>query len=317
MRTNLLAWLSLALGVLAPVTCGATGPFAIILGIVALRRVNLSDGALPGGRAARAGIVLGGAGIVLFFLGFLTVGIYRLRGQSQLTVCTDNLRRIGLAVNLYQNDGDHPRYPPGTVIVPDLPPDQRLSWMVAILPYMEAVPVADTAPPAAFQKGAGLAGRFDLTRGWQAEQNRQAMTGSLPWYICPAASYRPAPGEPSLTQYVGIAGYGADAPVLAKTDPRAGFFGYDRIITREDVKRGTAETIMVTERADAVGPWAQGGPATVTGVDADRQPFVRGQFGGLHPHLANTLFADAHVRQIMDNANPRVWEDQCRINVDQ
>jgi prepilin-type processing-associated H-X9-DG protein len=316
MRTNVLAWLSFVLGVLAPVTCGATGPFAIFFGFLALRRVNLSGGGLPGARPARAGIILGGASIVLFLVGLFTVGLYQLRAKSQLTVCTDNLRRIGLAVIRYQDDADHPHYPPGTVILPDLPPDQRLSWMVAILPYMETEPGA-AGTPAAFQKGVALYARFDLSRGWDADANRQAMTGSLPWFICPGSSYRPVAGQPALTQYVGLAGLGDDAARLPKSDPQAGFFGYDRIITRDDVKRGTAETIMVTERAQSDGPWAQGGPATVTGVEVDKQPFVPRQFGGLHPGIANTLFVDAHVRQIADNAAARVWEDQCRINVDE
>jgi prepilin-type processing-associated H-X9-DG protein len=304
--------LALALGLLALPTCGATAPFALLLGYVALRRVNLSDGQLPGGRAARAALILGAGGVVLLFVGLFVVSLGRLRGKSELTVCTNNLRRIGQAIDLYYDARAPRHFPPGTIRNPNLPPDQRLSWMVAILPYMETepTPVPMTAKaPAAFHKGEALFASFDITKGWQAEQNWKLMGERVTWFHCPDAA------DTAVTQYVGLGGLGLDSPTLPKTDPRAGFFGYDRLIDRADVKRGLAETISVTERAVGVGPWGAGGPPTVVGVDPDK-PFVPTQFGGLHPGGANTLFGDGHVTFIAEGADPRIWLDQCRINVD-
>jgi len=320
MRANLLAWLSLVLGILAPLTCGATGPFAVLFGYLALRQANLSDGQVRGARPAWAGMALGALGIVLFLGGLFVVGLTQMRDKSDLAVCTNNLRRIGMAVNLYADQKDHPHFPPGTIGERDLAPEERLSWTVAVLPYMEVEPGLGPATgksPAVFQKGQALLARFDLTMGWQAEANRQAMTGVPTWFICPAAPGRPNPGEPAWTHYVGLAGLGADAATLPTTDPNAGFFGYDRVITRDDIQRGTAQTMLVTERLNAVGPWGAGGPATVTGVDPNRQPYVPSQFGGLHRDGANTLFVDGHVRAFTDRAERSLWEDQCRINVDQ
>ncbi len=318
-RTNVLAWLSLVLGLLALPTCGATGPFALLFGYLALRQVNLSDGRLPGARAARAGLVLGLVGVVMFLCGLFVVGLNRLRDKSEVASCKNNLRRIGQAVNLYYDEDAHKHYPPGTVLNPALAPDRRLSWTVTILPYMEMEPTPGPAaakPPAAFHKGQALFERFDPQKAWDEEPNRQAMVGAPLWFVCPVGR-RPAPGEPALANYVGIGGLGEDAPTLLTSDPRAGFFGYDRVIGRQDVKRGTAETMMAAERADAVGPWAAGGPATVAGVDPQKVPFVPRQFGGLHPQGANVLFADSHVVFLSDRVNPHVWEDQARINVDQ
>jgi prepilin-type processing-associated H-X9-DG protein len=248
------------------------------------------------------------------------VGLYHLRSKSEVTVCTNNLRRIGQAVNLYYEQSGRQQYPTGTVRVEGLEPERRLSWMVIILPYMETEPTSSPfadKPRAAFHKGEELFARFDLNHGWQEEKNRQAASGGPAWFICPGSAYRPAPGEPSLTQYVGIGGFGVDAPTLAKDDPRAGFFGYDRVINRADVKRGTTQTMMVTERKDAVGPWSAGGPATVTGVDPALQPYVPLQFGGLHPGGTNTLFVDGHVAFINERGDALLWEQQSRINVDQ
>jgi prepilin-type processing-associated H-X9-DG protein len=319
-RTNALAWLALGLGVLALPSCGATAPFALLFGYLALRQVNLSDGQLPGARAARAGMVLGALGVVSFLGGLVVVGLYRLRVKSELTGCTNNLRRIGQAVNLYYDVKAHQHYPSGTVRVDGVDPDRRLSWMVPILPYMEVEPtpnpVADKRP-VAFHKGEALFARFDLAGGWRDDKNREAAAGVPAWFICPGSAYHATAGEPPLTQYVGIGGFGVEAPTLAKDDPRAGFFGYDRVINRADVRRGTTETMMVTERKDAVGPWSAGGPATVAGVDPARLPFVPTQFGGLHPDGANTLFVDGHARFISDRADALLWEQQSRINVDQ
>jgi prepilin-type processing-associated H-X9-DG protein len=306
------------LGVLAPLTCGATAPFALLFGYLALRRVNLSDGRLPGARAARAGMVLGAAGIVLFFAGLFVVGLYELRGKSEVTVCTNNLRRIGLAVNLYHDDKEHAHFPSGNTIFGELEPDQCLSWMVLILPYMESEPGANG--PASFRKGEELYARFDVKRGWHdgvnQEANQEAMSVTVPWFVCPAGRHL-VPARSVWTTYVGIGGLGMPSPNFGKDSPGAGFFGWNRVITRADVTRGVAETMIVTERAHDLGAWTRGGWGTVTGVDPAAQPYVPRQFGGLHPHGANVLFADAHVSFVSDRANPVVWEEQSRIHRDE
>ena len=74
-RTNPKAWVSLLLGLLSPPTFGATGIFAFFIGLAALRQINRSDGAQKGARAAIGGMLLGVAGIVLFFLGLGVIGL--------------------------------------------------------------------------------------------------------------------------------------------------------------------------------------------------------------------------------------------------
>jgi prepilin-type processing-associated H-X9-DG protein len=318
-QTNVLAWLSLFLGILAPLTCGATAPFAILFGFLALRRINLADGTLPGARLARTAIVLGVVGLALFFGGFFFVGLNYLREKAEITTCANNLRRIGQAINQYADQRVNKHYPRGTIPNPDLVPDERLSWMVSILPFMEDEPTGGATPeqsPARFRKGGDVYARFDLNQGWQAEPNRQALIGTPSWFVCPAAKHGSQTSEVGWTQYVGLSGFGTDAPTLPKTDPRAGFFGYDRVIGREDITRGTTPTMIVTERARSLGPWSAGGPPTVTGIDPRRTPYIQRQFGGLHPNGANTLFADTHVEYLTDRRDSRLWDEQCRINVD-
>jgi hypothetical protein len=315
-RTDLKAILSLVLGLFSPVSFGATGLPALLLGFLSLRQINLSDGRLRGRGAAAAGMILGGSGLVLFVLGFVIVVIARLRERSDETVCRNNLGRIGLAVNLYHEE--HGAFPAATIDAP-LPPQKRLSWMAALLPYMRAAPLAAPAatgksgsvPP---HRGTKLFAQLDPAQGWEAEANRAVVTTSLDWFICPANPVRAGPGEPGIANYVGIAGLGADAASLPREDLRAGFFGHDRRITRADVTRGVSMTLLVTER-QARHPWAAGGPATVAGLDPADRPYagLGRPFGGLHSNGTLVLFVEGNVACWGPEVAPHLWEAHATI----
>jgi prepilin-type processing-associated H-X9-DG protein len=110
---------------------------------------------------------------------------------------------------------------------------------------------------------------------------------------------------------------GAAAAQLPLSDPRVGFFGYDRQISLKDIKDGAANTMAVTEVPDG-GPWTAGGNATVRGLAADGRPYLgnRGQFSSLHGNSTvfswstgvNVLFADASVRSFAATLSPEVLE---------
>ena len=91
-------------------------------------------------------------------------------------------------------------------------------------------------------------------------------------------------------------------------DPRAGFFGYDRRLARNDLKDGAATTLMLAEAVDG-GPWTAGGKATVRGLAADGRPYLGkgGQFTSLH-RATNVAFADCSVRPLTAAVSPRVLE---------
>jgi prepilin-type processing-associated H-X9-DG protein len=329
-RTNPRAWISLALGVLSPPTFGATGIFAFFLGLAALRQINRSDGAQKGARAAIGGMLLGIAGIVLFFLGLGFIGLDNMRQKHDNLTCMNNLRRIGMAVNLmdpeapmlgHLNPQKETQFPSGTVPNDRLTPDERLSWMVLILPYMETEPdplgnlVAKAQHP-----GTVLFDKIDRSKGWN-EQDRDVVNARLSWFLCPDG-VRPQAGEAGLTNYLGIGGVGVNAAELPKDHPDAGFFGYNRQLTRADITRGVSETMMIAEAQTARSPWVQGGPATIRGLDPENQPYLgtRRQFGGLHDLSgggANVLFVDGHAVFVGEKIYPRIFESQARIHRDE
>src|SRR5262249_58431237 len=88
-------------------------------------------------------------------------------------------------------------FPPGTLANPSLPPEQRLSWQVILLPH--------------FGREA-LHKQFDLSQSWQAEANHNAVCTVVSQFLCPSV-YRAVPSDESAqTNYIGMAGVGTKEP---------------------------------------------------------------------------------------------------------
>jgi prepilin-type processing-associated H-X9-DG protein len=318
-----LAVLSLVLGALSVFLLYQlmTGLPALVLGFLCFRWVNQSDGRLRGRLPALAGMVLGGIGTILGVVMNLALVILPMREDANRVECEFNLGQIGMAVNAYHERQRPHQYPPAIVPNPALPadrPEQHFSWLAAILPDL-----AEQAGPAGTSRGTPLrvvklrqaAEHLDPTKAWDAEENREAVRIGLPQFLCPSNPNRAAPRSPALTHYVGIAGKGPNAAALPATEADAGFFGYDRRLSRADLEgedgRGTSHILMALETAHENGPWAQGGPATVRGLDPNQTPYtgLGRPFGGCHPGGFNALFADGSVMFFKDSFAPRTLEE--------
>src|SRR5437870_4995795 len=129
------AFVSLALGI-SSVFCFLTlltGIPALLVGFSALREINEGEGRIKGRAAALAGMVLGGLGTLVAVAGLFAMVIMSIRGASERTVCQNRLRQLGSALGAYY--GKEKSLPPGTVPNPKLPPEERLSWDVTLLPF--------------------------------------------------------------------------------------------------------------------------------------------------------------------------------------
>jgi hypothetical protein len=203
--------------------------------------------------------------------------------------------------------GQHALLPAGTIPSLTLPPERRLSWLVEVLPHMEQAELYDS---------------IDRQISWGAAANLPAVETPIAQLRCPDW-VREFPSQNAFhTPYVGIAGLGADAPLLPASDRRAGVFGFDRRIRLRDISDGTANTMMILETARDNGPWAQGGPATVRGLDPAESPYLGSgrSFGGTHFEEnflwwkgksigCNAAMADASVRFFLrDKIAPHVLE---------
>jgi prepilin-type processing-associated H-X9-DG protein len=249
----------------------------------------------------------------------------RTREKAHAVECTENLRRLGQGLNLYHED--FKAFPPGTAPNDALPPERCLSWICLILPYLEPdAATGDKDSSKRVGREAQIFQRINFGEAWDADANRAAVETRLRVCLCPSWS-DPSARNSAKTTYVGIAGVGRNAatipdfhpPLLAPKDPNVGIFGYDRWTRRGDVTAGLGYTMMVVETMRENGPWAQGGQATVRGIDPDDNPpigFGR-PFGGLHPGGVHVLFADGSVRFENDGLRPEQWLEQARISRDE
>src|SRR5581483_1215751 len=314
------------------------GPLGLYFSYRGLYAVNASDGRLFGRGAAVAGLLLGALSTLVGAAGTCAIIIAWLQTADARVQCANNLRVLGVAVNQY-SDSHGKVFPRAVVPLDGVPPEQRASWMAAILPYLDAKPNRQ-------QPWQSLAGRLDLAKPWDDLANREAVTFFVRYYQCPGHPQFDPRQSPGVTHYVGMAGVGDDAAFLPGDDRRAGFFGYDRKLTRaavlapsEDQRiKDTSYKMMVVETTQHNGPWIAGGPPTVRGVGFDptflnwegatltgmlaaphddfaapvgavllvprpEGPPLIGPgrpFGGCHPGVMNVLWADGSVRPIPD-----------------
>src|SRR5262249_47497909 len=147
------------------------------------------------------------------------------------------------------------------------PFEQRVSWI-----YDMSV----------FESKMGMNWQVDLTKSWDAEENRHVVDVSVVWFLCPANSQR---GDNDLwTHHVGIAGVGKDAINLPLADPNIGLFGFGRNATMQQIIIGTSNTMAVAESRRDNDRWAKPGHATVRGVDPEGGAYLgeNGQFNSWH-----------------------------------
>ena len=236
---------------------------------------------------------------ILFML--LLPALQKTSGHNQMQImCKNQLRQLALAS---QNHHDvNGQYAPGTVAGSANEPNERLSCFAELLPYVERPNVYKS---------------LDRRKSWQAPSNEDAVNKTIKAFLCPSDPLCNRQ-SPNHTSYVGIAGAGMDAASLLITDARCGIFGYDRTVRLEDVKDGTANTLLFLETRRDNGPWAAGGSATVRGIDTDDDPPVgpdcafglhvgrRRGFVGRHKTSAMAAMADSSVRNIGDGTSAEV-----------
>lgn len=247
-------------------------------------------------------------GLIVILLGSIGIAfVSKVRLAVYSTQCANNIKQLNLTfADYYACNGV---FPCGTVKNPDLDPDQRLSWLVSIWPYIQAGPQL----------------RLDAQKSWNSPDNYPPFcddlrkgsyfepahpVGCCPLFVCPYDRAQPKPEEAFVVHYIGVAGLGADAASLPKGAPGVGFFGYDRVLVEDDIADGLAYTITIMETLHDVGPWTAGGPYTVRGLtDPSKMPYLgdNGQWSSRHERIV-AGFADCSVRFINKDVAPIVLE---------
>jgi prepilin-type processing-associated H-X9-DG protein len=252
---------------------------AVVADAQGLRSITKS--ALPGLSADPATIAIGVA--------LLLPAVQQAREAARRTQDRNNLKQIGLAMHNYHDVYQH--FPIGTVPNEALKPDQRLSWMASVLPFVEQN---------------DLYNRLDMKKGWHDAANEPAVGTDVDVFLNPSVPTRRGANNRAISHYAGMAGVGEDAPKLPKGDRRAGIFGYDRVVGIRDIIDGTANTVAVMDVKENFGPWVAGGPGTIRALT--KEPYINGPdgIGSFSPGGANFLFADGSVRFISQNVDANV-----------
>ncbi len=124
-KTSGLAIASLVLGALGIFTVGITAVVGLVLGIIALFKINKSQGQLRGLGLAVAGIVLSGMVFMMIpvMAALLLPALARAKSKAQTVQCMNHVKQINLAVIMYANDHNN-----------TLPSAE--SWCELIKPYV-------------------------------------------------------------------------------------------------------------------------------------------------------------------------------------
>ncbi|MCP4506467.1 MAG: DUF1559 domain-containing protein [Fuerstiella sp.] len=216
----------------------------------------------------------------------LLPAVQQARMAARRTESRNNLRQLGLAMHNYHDTFSH--LPIGTQPDTNLTPEQRLSFLYSILPYIEQAPLYDRMHP--LDKSAWNSPGL---RGLTSVAIEMLHNPNLPAHLRHA------------THYVAMAGIGEDAPELPVRHERAGIFGYDRKTRFRDILDGTSNTVMMTETNDTEIPWAAGGH---TLKSLTQEPYINGPdgIGSPTPGGCNVLMADGSVRFISEHIDPEM-----------
>ena len=255
-------------------------------------------------RAARNGVsfveVLVVVAIIALVAGLLLPATRRVREPAMRMQCSNNLKQLMLGMHNYcdsnampagvssSRNGDEQvgRFPPGC-FGPGTTPEERLSWMVDLLPFLEQD---------------NLYRQFALDKDYTA--NLSAAQTRVRTLVCPAG--KDAGTSDAVTHYIAMAGIGHDAAGRPTAAIGNGFMGYDRPTSMAMIKDGASQTIAVIETRSGLGPWARGGASTLRGFDPADVPIYGDDrpFGG-HPRGMNAAMADGSVRFIRSSIDPK------------
>ena len=234
--------------------------------------------------------------IIAILIGLMLPAVRRVREPAARAQCQNNLKQLMLAFHSFETTGSSDasvaRPLPSGCVGPGGVAEERLSWMVALLPHLEQD---------------ALHRQVDLEKGYAG--NLPALQKRVGIFVCPAppaAATKEAANADALTHYVAMAGIGREAAKRPAGANGNGFMGYDRLTSLADIKDGTSNTIALMETRLNPGPWGRGGPSTLRGLDPTDLPLHGDErpFGGHAGGMAAAL-ADGSVRFLPASTDPR------------
>jgi Protein of unknown function (DUF1559) len=240
----------------------------------------------------------------------------QLKGLAELVASRLRVHELARALQLYVKEkGTFPRgalqRAPSAERGIDWYPDQRLSWMVELLPYLGDGEYKDLT--------------IDPDKSWNEGSNLLAAQVLVPQFLSPGdpksahVHYPGRIGSFAATRFVGVAGLGLDAATYPAGDPalvkKLGVFGYNRVTKQEDIRDDPESTIaMLQVPSGQIMPWLAGGGSTLRGIsegDDALKPFICVDYKGKKGTFA--VMCDGKVRFIPEDMKPATFRALCTI----
>ena len=188
--------------------------------------------------------------------------------------CINDMRCIALALLNYEST--HGCFPP--VYTTDADGQPLHSWRVLILPYLEQTPLYEA---------------IRLDEPWNSPHNTAFHRESIRIFQCPSMDYRP--GECAYSVIVG---------------PGTVFEEDGQSISVDDITNGTANTILLVERAVPLDCWMDP-TREITLDEAKKGVDVSSDgIGSRHPGGTNAAFCDSSVRFLINTITPPLLEEK-------
>ena len=238
--------------------------------------------------------------IIAILIGMIAPATRRVGGAAASVQCKNNLKQLILGLLDYEST-DRPASSPSKLQAdqptarlfptgcwgPGTLPEERLSWMVELLPYVEQ----DT-----------LYRQFDAQKGYAG--NLPAGQQCVRLFLCPGSEERG--DRPAVSHYIALSGLGYGAAARPGGEIGNGFMGYDRATSLEMIRDGASNTIALMETRVNLGPWARGGMTNLRGFDLGDAP-VSGDQGPFFSHNRgmHAAMADGSLRIIRPSIDPR------------
>ena len=219
-------------------------------------------------------LVVGGVVASLMLPAFTGDGL-----ASTRTRCENNLRQIGIAINLYEYEHGH--YPPPFTTDENGRPLH--SWRVLILPYLEMRDLFD---------------QIDLTKPWNHPDNLRFADAMPQVFDCPKATE----SSPTFTTaYVAVTGHDT-------------VWRPDATVSTRDVPDGTSKTVLVIECEAARTHWMAPNDVLFDDIVPVETTGETMLLSGPHPNSAVIVFCDGHVQYVSNKLRAQTIRSLCSRN---
>jgi prepilin-type processing-associated H-X9-DG protein len=198
-KTSGLAVTSLILGCLGLFTCGISALVGLVLGIIALVRINKSNGQIGGQGVALAGTIVSAAFLLLIPVPAAMVlpALARAKQKSVSVMCLNNVKQLNLGLIMYADDNKD-RFPDGN------------AWCDRLIPYLGGSTKAFLCPAGTRNQRCHYALNARLAGRGMKEVQAPAQTVLVfeidgGWNVSGAAKLLPAKARHSGAYAVGFA----------------------------------------------------------------------------------------------------------------